>query len=135
MLEVVAGLIREGDRILICRRPEGKARAGCWEFPGGKVEAGETLSQALARELKEELGAGFRAGSPAGDTVFAYPDIAIHLTLLEAFLEEGTPQALEHSEIRYVHPEDFPEYRFCPADQRLLGQLAAKKRADGEMPG
>ena len=120
MLEVVAGLIRREDKILICRRPPHKARAGCWEFPGGKVEAGETLAQALIRECREELAVTLTVGPVAADTVYEYPDVTIHLSLLEARVAQGEPAPLEHSEIRFIRPEEASLYTFCPADQAFL---------------
>ena len=125
MLEVVAGLIRSDGRALICKRPAHKARAGRWEFPGGKVEAGETLAQALIRECREELSVTLSVGEIVCDTVYAYPDVTIHLTLLDAAVRDGTPKALEHEEIRFVSPEDFSDYPFCPADQRMLESARA----------
>ena len=120
MLEVVAGLIRQGNKALICQRPENKARALCWEFPGGKVEKGETLHEALRRECREELDIDLDVGEVLTDTVYEYPDVTVHLSLLCAVVREGTPRALEHRDIRFVSPEEFPGYSFCPADQRFL---------------
>ena len=125
MLEVVAALIRKRDQVLICQRPPQKARAGCWEFPGGKVEAGETLGEALTRECREELAVTLAVGKVVADTVYAYPDLTIHLSLLEARVEAGTLTPLEHSDIRFVRPEAFPEYTFCPADQLFLDKIRA----------
>ena len=123
MLEVVAGLIREGDRFLICRRPPHKARAGCWEFPGGKVEAGESLAQARIRECRDELAVTPSVGEVAADTVYTYPDVTIHLSLLSARVAQGSPTPLEHSEIRFIRPEDMALYAFCPADQAFLERI------------
>lgn len=124
-LEVVAALIRRGDRVLICRRPAHKARGGCWEFPGGKIEPGETPAQALRRECREELAVGLSVGKAVADTLYAYPDITVHLTLLAARIDSGAPTALEHSELRFVSPQEFGAYAFCPADTRFLPAVAA----------
>ena len=132
MLEVVAALIRREDQVLICRRPPHKARAGCWEFPGGKVESGESLREALVRECREELAVALSVGNVLADTVYAYPDLTIHLSLLEARVEAGTLTPLEHSEIRFVRPESFPEYTFCPADQLFLDRIRGCKKSPEE---
>lgn len=101
MLEVVAGVLyREDGAFLACQRPAHKARGLCWEFPGGKLEAGETLAQALARELREELAITVQPGAALWDTVYAYPDVTVHLTFLPACLAGQTPRALEHHALR-----------------------------------
>ena len=101
MLEVVAGVLyREDGAFLACQRPAHKARGLCWEFPGGKLEPGETLAQALARELREELAITVQPGAALWDTVYAYPDVTVHLTFLPACLAGQTPRALEHHALR-----------------------------------
>ena len=125
MMEVVAALICRGDRVLICQRPETKARALCWEFPGGKVEPGETKAQALEREIREELAAEIIAGSEVTDVVYDYPDIRIHLTLLRAVLRDGEPKALEHRELRWVRIEELGQQDFCPPDRIFVKRLLA----------
>ena len=81
MIEVVAALIWDGDRFLICQRPEHKARGLLWEYVGGKVEPGETKQEALIRECREELGITISVGDIFMDVVHEYPDITVHLTL------------------------------------------------------
>ncbi len=115
-LEVVAALICRDDRFLICRRPPDKARAGLYEFPGGKVEPGETLAQALRRECAEELGIEIDVQSPVADVCHTYPDLTIHLTLLSATLPFGEPVALEHDDLRWITADQLADYAFCPAD-------------------
>jgi 8-oxo-dGTP diphosphatase len=121
--EVVAALIWEKDHFLICQRPEKKARALLWEFPGGKVEAGETGEQALRRECLEELAVTLDVGRVYMDVVHEYPDLTVHLTLFNATVAEGTPQKLEHYDIRWITVRDIPAYRFCPADIDILERL------------
>ncbi|MCL1834685.1 MAG: (deoxy)nucleoside triphosphate pyrophosphohydrolase [Oscillospiraceae bacterium] len=116
MIEVVAALIWDDDRFLICQRPEHKARPLLWEFPGGKVEPGESMEKALIRECFEELGIVLAVGSVFNDTVYAYDEITIHLTVLGAVISEGKPQLLEHADLRWIKKSDITFYSFCPAD-------------------
>lgn len=81
MVEVVAALIWNGDRFLICQRPAHKARGLLWEFVGGKVEPGETKEQALIRECREELNVELDVGTPFMEVQHQYPDLTVHLTL------------------------------------------------------
>ena len=81
MVEVVAALIWQGDKFMICQRPKDKARGLLWEFVGGKVEQGETKEQALIRECKEELDIILTVGDVFMDVTHEYPDITVHLTL------------------------------------------------------
>ena len=123
MLEVVAGLIHDGKRFLICRRPAHKARALQWEFPGGKIEAGESGEAALIREIREELGAGIAVEKKLTDVVHAYPDLSIHLTLYLARVTFGEIQKLEHSDVRWITADQIPNYDFCPADRAFLAKI------------
>lgn len=117
MTEVVAALIWDGDRFLICQRPEHKARGLLWEYVGGKVEPGETKQEALIRECREELGVTITVGDVFMDVVHEYPDITVHLTLFHASIAEGTIRLLEHNAIAWIMPSETPEYDFCPADK------------------
>ena len=92
MTEVVAALIREGGKFLICRRPAHKARGLLWEFVGGKVEPGESKEQALVRECREELAVTVDVGDVFLDVVHEYPDITVHLTLFNAVISDGIPK-------------------------------------------
>ncbi|MGN1017001.1 MAG: (deoxy)nucleoside triphosphate pyrophosphohydrolase [Faecousia sp.] len=121
--EVVAALIWDGDRFLICQRPGNKARAMQWEFVGGKVEPGETKEQALIRECREELGVTLSVGTPFMEVVHAYPDVTIHLTVFNAGIVRGTPQKLEHNDLRWVLPSETPAFDFCPADRVILEKI------------
>ncbi|MBS6476083.1 MAG: (deoxy)nucleoside triphosphate pyrophosphohydrolase [Clostridiales bacterium] len=123
MTEVAAALIWRGERFMICRRPAHKARGMLWEFPGGKVEAGESREQALIRECKEELAVTVAVGDVFMELTHCYPDITVHLTLFHSSITEGEPQKLEHSEICWITPAKIPEYDFCPADQDILKKL------------
>ena len=123
MTEVVAALIWQGDKFMICQRPPNKARALLWEFVGGKVESGETKEQALIRECKEELDVILSVGDVFMDVIHEYPDIMVHLTLFNATIAEGEPQKLEHNDIQWITPSDIPNYEFCPADEEILNKL------------
>jgi len=121
--EVVAALIWEGGRFMICQRPENKARGLLWEFVGGKVEKGETREQALIRECREELAVTVCVGDVFMDVVHKYPDLTVHLTLFNATIAEGMPQMLEHKDIKWITPEEIPNYAFCPADEEILKKI------------
>ena len=126
MVEVVAALIWDGGRFLICQRPAHKARGLLWEFVGGKVEPGETKAQALIRECREELAITLAVGDVFMDVVHAYPDLTVHLTLLNATIAEGVPQMLEHNAIRWITPGEIGAYDFCPADVEILERIMEK---------
>lgn len=123
--EVVAALIWNGDRFMICQRPAHKARGLLWEFVGGKVEPGETKQAALVRECREELDVTVSVGEPYMDVVHDYPDLLVHLTLFSARIAEGTPRLLEHNDLRWITPAEIPEYDFCPADVEILDKIRA----------
>ncbi len=123
MTEVVAALIRQDEKFMICQRPAHKARGLLWEFAGGKVEPGETREEALRRECREELDIGIAVGEPYMDVVYTYPDMELHLTLFNASITEGTPKLLEHRDLRWITSREIPEYSFCPANQVILDKL------------
>ena len=123
MTEVVAALIWNGDKFMICQRPANKSRALLWEFVGGKVEQGETKEQALIRECKEELNVLLSVGDVFMDVIHEYPDITVHLTLFNATIAEGEPQKLEHNDIQWITPSEIPNFELCPADEEILQKL------------
>ena len=123
MTEVVAALIWDNNKFLICQRPANKARALLWEFVGGKVEPGETKEQALIRECQEELAITLSVGEVFMDVVHEYPDITIRLTLFNATIAEGVPQKLEHNDIQGITVDKMYNYDFCPADTDILLKL------------
>ena len=128
MTEVVAALIWEEGRFLICQRPAHKARGLFWEFVGGKVEPGETKPEALIRECREELGVTVAVGDVFMELTHTYPDLTVHLTLFHAKIESGTPQLLEHNDIRWIRAEQISQYDFCPADEEILQALQNGKK-------
>ncbi len=132
--EVVAALIwqvTEGEkRMMICQRPAHKARGLLWEFVGGKVEPGESREQALVRECREELAVTVVPGAVFTEVLHEYPDLTVHLTLYHAVLSEGTPQLLEHCDLRWITPEEIPQYDFCPADAEILLKIRFESAAE-----
>ena len=123
MVEVVAALIWDGNKFMICQRPAHKARGLLWEFVGGKVEPGETKEQALIRECREELAITLTVGEAFMDVVHRYPDITVHLTLFHAAIGAGIPQKLEHHAIAWITAAQIPNYPFCPADEEILKKI------------
>lgn len=126
MTEVVAALIQDGDKLLICQRPKNKARALLWEFVGGKVEKGESREQALIRECKEELNITLAVGDVFMEVTHEYLDITVHLTLFNAAIASGVPEKIEHNDIKWVTKNQLIEYEFCPADQAILEEIINK---------
>ena len=123
LIEVVAALVKRDGRFMICQRPENKSRPLLWEFPGGKVEAGETKEAALARECREELDIELSVGAVFAESTFVYPDISVHLSLFEAEIVSGEPKLLEHRDIRWITPEEAHLFEFSPADVPFVEKL------------
>lgn len=121
-MEVVAALIRRDGKFLICQRPAGKKRALLWEFVGGKVEPGETLPQALARECREELAINVTVGDIFCQVTHTYPDVTVHLTLFNATCADE-PVLLEHNAMCWIAPSQVDEFDFCPADVDILDKI------------
>ena len=132
MIEVVAALIWDKDKFMICQRPVHKERGLLWEFVGGKVEQGETKEQALVRECQEELSVTLSVGDVFMDVVHEYPDITVHLTLFNATIAEGVPQKLEHNDIRWISVSEIDNYNFCPADVEILKRLEKKQNGKND---
>ena len=125
-VEVSAAMIRRGGKVLLCRRNKNSKRALKWEFPGGKLNDGETGEEALVREIGEELDCLISVKGALTDVTYEYPDITIHMTLYECSLSEGEPSALEHEEIRWVDPDDIVSYDLCPADRIMTQSLGLR---------
>ena len=128
MVEVVAALVWDKDKFMICQRPATKASALLWEFVGGKVEPGETKEQALIRECREELAITIAPDDVFCDVVHEYHDITVHLTLFNCMIAEGVPQLLEHNALKWITPAEIPQYDFCPADGTILARLKKVKK-------
>lgn len=125
MTEVVAALIWQEGKFLICQRPAHKARGLLWEFVGGKVEPGEDLAEALIRECREELAISVEVGEVYTQVIHEYPDIQIHLTLFHCTIAYGTPKLLEHNALEWIYPQEIGKFDFCPADEDILRKIAA----------
>ena len=123
IVEVVAALIWDNDKFMICQRPENKARALLWEFVGGKVEKGETKEEALIRECREELAVTLLVGDVFMDVIHEYPDITVHLTLFNAKIAKGVPEKIEHNDIKWIKVSEIDYFDFCPADEEILDKL------------
>ncbi|QLA15881.1 (deoxy)nucleoside triphosphate pyrophosphohydrolase [Desulfolutivibrio sulfoxidireducens] len=123
-LDVVAAVIWRDGRFLAVRRPPGKAMAGMWEFPGGKVEAGETPRAALARELREELGIFPSRLVFWKETSHAYPELRVRLLFFHVWDFPGEPAALEGQELAWLTPDQARAYPFLDADVDIVGELA-----------
>jgi len=123
MVDVVAALIWDHDRFMICQRPAQKARGLLWEFVGGKLEPNETPEQALIRECQEELAVIVQPCGLFMELVHEYPDITVRLMLHHARIVHGTPKLLEHNDIQWIHISEIDLYDFCPADTEILQRL------------
>jgi len=123
MRVVAAALFDSQGRVLIAERPAGKHLAGWWEFPGGKVAAGESDAQALARELREELGIEARPDQQIMALTHDYPDRTIELVLWRATLEDGVPRGLDGQQIKWVDCEALASERLLDADRPFIAAL------------
>ena len=126
MLWAVGAVLVDGDgRVLIAQRPEGKSYAGYWEFPGGKIEGGETPEGALCRELEEELGIQVNTGCllPLCFASHVYPER--HVVLLVYMLRQwqGEVRQLEHAAITWVRPQEMKNYNLLPADVPMIAPI------------
>ena len=120
MITVTAAIIEKGGRIFAARRAPGKHLEGLWEFPGGKLEPGESPEQCLARELKEEFGVKTNIGEFVGESIYDYGEKVIRLIAYRAVHEEGEFQLRDHDKIKWLAIEDFHSLDWAPADIPLL---------------
>jgi 8-oxo-dGTP diphosphatase len=123
MRVVAAALFDEQGRVLIAERPAGKHMAGWWEFPGGKVGAGETDASALERELHEELGIESRSESEILTLSHEYPDRVVDLVLWKARLLRGEPRGLDGQALKWVDCQSLGNERLLPADEPFIAAL------------
>jgi 8-oxo-dGTP diphosphatase len=125
VLVAACALIDPDGRILIAQRPQGKSMAGLWEFPGGKIEAGERPEQSLIRELKEELGIAVKEEclAPLTFASHLYPDFHLLMPLYVCRRWEGIVTAQEQQKLKWVRPSELKNYPMPPADEPLISHL------------
>jgi len=125
VLVVACALVDADGRVLIAQRPEGKSMAGLWEFPGGKLEPGETLEAALIRELMEELAIDTETAclAPLTFASHAYEEFDLLMPLYVCRKWTGTPRAIEHQAIRWVRAGELRNFDMPPADEPLIAHL------------
>jgi len=125
LLVVACALVDADGRVLLTQRPEGKKLAGLWEFPGGKVEPGETPEAALIRELSEEIGVITREAclAPLTFASFSYDEFHLLMPLFVCRRFEGTARGLEGQALKWVRPRDMRDYPMPPADEPLIPYL------------
>lgn len=135
-IDVVAGMLLRDDKVLLARRGPGMDLAGCWEFPGGKVEADETQAAALERELQEEL--GIRTRSVLHLASSRVPGTGDRVVLLHGWLATlvaGEPNAVEHDALRWIAPSAIDRAALAPADVPLLDALLAHLGVPASLTG
>jgi 8-oxo-dGTP diphosphatase len=126
IVTVVAAVIRGNDgRMLITKRFDESHLGGLWEFPGGKVEDGETLRSALVREIREELGVGIEVGRLVLEQKHAYPDRRVHLHFFECRILDGAPVSKMARAMTWASPSELAHFEFPSANRRLLDKLRA----------
>jgi 8-oxo-dGTP diphosphatase len=123
VIEVVAAVICRDGKILITRRPDTVHLPGFWEFPGGKVEAGETLKAALMREIREEVGLDVIVFNQCLSIEHEYPRKSVRLNFFYCTIVAGEPRAIEVAEFSWISPPELSAYPFPEADREIILQL------------
>jgi len=124
-VHVVAAIIRDGDRVFATQRGYGEQKDG-WEFPGGKIEAGETPRQALRREIREELDAGITVGDRLTTIEYDYPAFHLRMECFWAAICDGEPVLREHEAARWLRAEELDEVGWLPADRTIIPLVKEK---------
>ncbi len=122
-IPVVAGFLKKDGKILVGQRPENNTLAGQWEFPGGKIELGETPEQALIRELDEELGIQVEVGDLKLACTHSYGEIGILILFYEILFWKGEPKAKHHMMLEWVHPEELKIRNIPEANRKILERI------------
>ena len=120
MIEVTAAIICQDGKFLICQRPKGKACELLWDFPGGKIEPGETGEECIVREIQEELGVTLRVLRKFTEVIYEYPNRTVHLHFYVSEIESGELVRKEHNAFAWIAKDDIPNFQFCPADAKML---------------
>lgn len=126
---VVAAVCFDGARVLLTQRPAGTHLAGAWEFPGGKLEAGESPEEALAREMREECGVEVEVGDALDVTFWRYPTKSVLLLFYRARIVAGEVRHLGVAAHVWATRDELGAYTFPPADERVLGRIRAELEA------
>ena len=124
MIQVVAAVILRGEEVLVTRRPRGGHMAGKWEFPGGKIEEGETPQEALRREIREELGCRVIVGRRILRVAYRYPGKQVRLDFHACRILDGEPRGIEGQRVRWVRRSELRKLDFPPADREILEHLS-----------
>lgn len=122
-IPVVAGFLKKDGRILVGQRPENNSLAGLWEFPGGKIELGESPEEALARELSEELGIEANIGELKLSVTHSYNDVGIVILFYEVLFWKGEPKAKHHLMVEWIYPEELRERSIPEANKKVLEKI------------
>lgn len=130
-INVVGAVVTNDGKILSARRSESMSLSGMWEFPGGKIEPGETPRAALVREMQEELLCTVEIGDQVASTRYEYDFGFVTLTTFYATLVEGEPQLTEHAEIRWIDAVDLDNVEWAPADVPAVETIMAAYAAPG----
>lgn len=128
MIQVTAAIIQRDGKLLICQRPIGKHCELLWEFPGGKIESGETPEECLIRECREELDCTVEIEQAVQEIKYEYSDITVNVHFYLCKLLDGEPSCIEHNDIKWHTLDEIAELTLCPADKILLNFVAYKIR-------
>ncbi len=122
-LEVAAAVIVEKGKYLITKRLKTSHLGHCWEFPGGKIELGETIEACAVRECEEEVGIEVKPRRILKDLWYSYPEVEVHVHFVLCEMISGTPKPIECEEARWITPAEFSEYEFPAADIKIIEEL------------
>ncbi|NLE13596.1 MAG: 8-oxo-dGTP diphosphatase MutT [Clostridiales bacterium] len=124
LIQVTAAIIQRNGKLLLCQRPIGKRCALLWEFPGGKIERGETPEECLVRECYEELGITIKTEQFAQEVMYEYPDITVNIHFYFCEIISGDPVCIEHNDVQWFSLEEVSKLSLCPADDKMLSLLS-----------